>query len=156
MKFNITVDLDDFWMDEDSLSFNDGLKNHITNQVKREIWNSISAKVEDQISRDVKKQVENQYIKTIQKVIQDVIDTGKIKGDYSNTEVTINEYIREKFVRNSGWNSPNEKIEQLAKGFADEMKKRYDLMFASQIVSKLGANGMLKEDIAKLLLDDKK
>jgi hypothetical protein len=33
-----------------------------------------------------------------------------------------------------------------------ELKERYDLLFASQIVSKLHENGMLKEDVAKLLL----
>lgn len=36
------------------------------------------------------------------------------------------------------------------------MKQRYDLLFASQIVAKLDEHGLLKEDIAELLLPTSK
>ncbi len=155
MKFNITVDLDDFWMDEDSLSFSNELKSFIVGQVKNDIWKDLQKKVEDQISRETKKQIETSYVKKIQRVISDTIANETIKDSYGNGEISIQEYIKNQFKSNSGWNSPNQKIEQLAKVFADDMKKRYDLLFATQIVSKLGENGMLKEDVARLLLDEK-
>jgi len=153
MKFNIVVDLEDFWMDEDSQAFNEQIKQHISKNVKNEIWKSIKNSVEDQISRDVKKAIETQYIKKIQTVIAEVIESEKIKDGYNNKEVSIQDYIKNQFQSNSGWNSPNSQIEKLAKAFADDLKKRYDLLFATQIVSKIGANGMLKDDVAKLLLD---
>lgn len=42
-----------------------------------------------------------------------------------------------------------------AKDFGKEMKERYDLLFASQLVAKMSETGLLKEDVAKLLLPNK-
>lgn len=49
-------------------------------------------------------------------------------------------------------NSMEKLIKSLAKDFANEMKERYDLLFASQLVAKMSETGLLKEDVAKLLL----
>jgi len=87
-------------------------------------------------------------------VIQaDVYENGKtIKKD-----LTLEEYVVNKFKKDSGWSSPNEKIEKLSKQFAEkfgqEIKDRYDLIFATRIVQKLDKEGLLKENIAKILLE---
>jgi hypothetical protein len=44
-------------------------------------------------------------------------------------------------------------IETNTKLFSAEFKDRYDLLFASQLVSKMNAVGLLKDDVAKLLID---
>jgi hypothetical protein len=75
-------------------------------------------------------------------------------GRHVDKDVTIEEHIKYKFEKDSGWSSPNAKIEKLAKGFAEEMKKRYDLLFATQIVSKMGENNLLKDDVMKQLVEN--
>ena len=68
--------------------------------------------------------------------------------------MTLKEYILYQIQNNTGWNSPNENIKKLAQKFGEEMKNRYDLLFASQLVAKMNENGLLKEDVAKKLLDN--
>lgn len=153
MKF--TIDIEDFYLDEGD-ELESSLKKHIINEVCSQIQKSIKDRVEIQISMEVKDTIEKQMYSTISKEIKNVIDGGLIKNpdSYSDKkQITISDYIKKKFENDSGWGSPREHIEKLAKSHAEELKKRYDLMFASQIVSKLHQNGMLKEDIAKLLLD---
>lgn len=89
----------------------------------------------------------------IQVLVTDVISTGKIRVDsYSDNEIPIEDWIKKKFNGNCGYGSAENQIKELAKKFGDEMKQRYDLLFASQIVAKLDEHGLLKEDIAGLLL----
>jgi hypothetical protein len=92
--------------------------------------------------------------KKIQKQVDLFVETGKIKGRYSNDkEVTVLEYIQADFNANSGYSSPKDQIQNLAKKFGDELKQRYDLLFASQIVAKLSENGLLKDSVVKMLLE---
>ncbi len=151
MKF--TVEIDEFWLDEDSNGFEEELKTSIKNDVIREIKKSMDDKIQSEISRIAKDMIEKSMYSHIQSKVKEVIKNGTIKKDgYSNDEITIEAWIKSKFIGNSGYGSPDESIKKLAKQFGDEMKQRYDLLFASQIVAKLNEQGLLKEDVAKLLL----
>jgi hypothetical protein len=93
--------------------------------------------------------------------IKKYLERGMIKarirnenGHMEDGEISIETYIKNKFQNDSGWSSPNDRIEKLAKSFADEMKKRYDLLFATQIVSKMSTNGLLKDDVLKQLVQN--
>lgn len=109
--------------------------------------------IENEITNSVKKQVEETLKEQIQVLVTDVISTGKIRVDsYSDNEIPIEDWIKKKFNGNCGYGSAENQIKELAKKFGDEMKQRYDLLFASQIVAKLDEHGLLKEDIAGLLL----
>lgn len=153
MKLNITVDLEDLYINEDD-TFNEALEQKIKREVINDVWQTLKAKVEDQIVRNVATEIEKQYCKKIQFFISDFFKTGKIKYGYDKEPVTIEDYIKKTFENNQGWNIPNEQIKNIASKHGDELKKRYDLMFASQLVVKLNENGMLKDDVAKLLLDN--
>lgn len=155
MKF--TVEIDEFWLDEDSNGFEEELKESIKNDVCHQIKKLMLTKIENEITNVVKKQVENTLKEQIQALVTDVISTGKIKVDsYSSDEIPIEDWIKKKFNGNCGYGSAENQIKELAKKFGDEMKQRYDLLFASQIVAKLDEHNFLKEDIAKLLIDKKK
>ena len=39
--------------------------------------------------------------------------------------------------------------------FGKELKERYDLVFATQVVKSLDKQGLLKENVAKLILENK-
>ena len=49
-------------------------------------------------------------------------------------------------------------VEAYAKSFVDDLRKRYDLLFASQVITKLNDNKMLKEGVFESLMgiNDKK
>lgn len=154
MKINVTVDLEDLYIDEDQ-SFSEALNKTITHQVTQEVWKTIKEKVDDQMTRNIRAEIEKQYCKKIQIFIADFFKTGKIKfNSYDKESVTIEEYIKKTFEANQGWNSPQAQIEKIAKAHGETLKNRYDLMFASQLVVKLNETGLLKEDVAKTLLNN--
>lgn len=154
----IVVDLEDFWLDSDE-SLDKGLREYVKRSIFNEIEKSIKSKVETQITVEVKRLVDENLYKTITNNIKTIVSTGTTKSrNDSKKDITLEEYVKECFNYNGGWQSFNKVIEDLAKSFSSELKKRYDLLFASQIVAKLNENGMLKEDVAKMLVEtiDKK
>ena len=153
MKINVTIDLDDLWTDESSIS--EEISMEIKRKVLDEIWNKLKPAVEDQITRATKNEVEKMYCRKISTFIDEFFETGKLKSPKnSNEKMTLKEYILYQIQNNTGWNSANENIKKLAQKFGEEMKNRYDLLFASQLVAKMNENGLLKEDVAKKLLDN--
>lgn len=155
MKF--TVEIDEFWLDEDSNGFEEELKNSIKIDVCQQIKKMMLTHIENEITNVVKQQVSDTLREHIQALVADVISTGMIReSSYSDKEISIENWIKKQFHGNSGYQNADLKITELAKKFGDEMKQRYDLLFASQIVAKLDEHGLLKEDIAELLLPTSK
>lgn len=151
MKF--TVEIDEFWLDEDSNGFEEELKNSIKKDVCQQIKKMMLTHIENDITNVVKQQVSDTLREQIQALVADVISTGMIReSSYSDKEISIENWIKQQFQGNCGYQNADRKISELAKKFGDEMKQRYDLLFASQIVAKLDEHGLLKEDIANLLL----
>ena len=155
MKF--TVEIDEFWLDEDSNGFEEELKNSIKIDVCQQIKKMMLTHIENEITNVVKQQVSDTLREQIQALVADVISTGMIReSSYSDKEISIENRIKSQFNANCGYHNANAKITELAKKFGDEMKQRYDLLFASQIVAKLDEHGLMKEDIAELLLPTSK
>lgn len=154
MKF--VVEVEDFWLDEED-EIQPALQKYLIGNVVQQISKSIEKKVEDKVTREAKNQVENSLFKAIQKKVSEVIANGKIKGQYTNdSEISIEDWIKNEFEKNTGYRSATDQIKKLANVFGKEMKDRYDLLFASQIVAKLNEQGMLKEDVAKMLTESEK
>lgn len=148
----ITIDISDFYFEDGD--FQTELKNYILHEAVETVRKSISKETTEAVHAEVTKIVREKMVETIQPVIEEMIKTEKVKGrHHPYAPVTIREFIMQEFENHNGWNSPIEQIKKLATAFGDELKKRYDLLYASQIVSKLNQNGLLKEDAAKLLLE---
>lgn len=155
MKF--TIEVADFYIDsEDGYDFNleENLKKHIITDVTNQIWSSISQKVEEHITRKVKADVEEKMYRFMNISIEEIIQTEKIKKD--GKEITLVEYIKDHFQNRNSYRNADEVITREAEKFSKEMKNRYDLLFASQLVAKMSNAGMLKEDVAKILLEQPK
>lgn len=151
MKINVTVDLDDVWADEESLTH--AIESNIKFLVLKEIDAKIKNKVDTHITRKVSEEIEKNMYRQMNSFIADFIKTGEVKSSQNSSKmVSIEEFIKEKFVYSSGWGSPDEAIKKLAEKFSLEMKNRYDLLFASQLVAKMNESGLLKKDVAKILL----
>jgi hypothetical protein len=151
----IIVEVEDFYLDEEQ-DLEQGLKNYVVEEVLNKISASIKTKVETQILVEVKSQVENAMYKQINLFISEFIKTGLVSSSRdSKNQVSIAEYIKEKFSYGSGWNSANDVIKKFAESFGNELKKRYDINFANQIVRKMNEVGLLKEESIVKLLEDK-
>lgn len=150
MKF--TIEVEDFYLDEES-QLAPALTHHIKCEVVNQISQSIKDRVEKQITMVVKAEVEQTMYRQIQSYVADTIATGRMPNGKGGEGILLSEYIMNIFQSNNSYSSPQEAIKALAKKYADEMKQRYDLLFASQLVAKMKENNMLKEDVAKMLLD---
>lgn len=150
MKFEVEVS--EFWLDEEDLE--SGLIRRVQNHVISEIEKSIKEKVEKQITMQVKDTVEKMLYSKITQAIDEAIAKGEMPSRNNSKEnITIQEYVKECLNYKGGWQNFQDTIEKLAKQYTIEIKNRYDLLFASQIVAKLNDNGLLKENVAKLILE---
>lgn len=175
MKINVTVDLEDFYSEEEGASFNEEILFYIESNVKSQIWNNFKDKALDVFKNKIDTELEEQKDTEIQRIVTKVFSDKKIKtkdATKSNPEpemVTLFEYIEEKLHKSyfsedrtassilDGKLRDKEvmfekMVSTAAEKIGNDLKDRYDLLFASQIVSNLNKNGMLKEDIAKILL----
>lgn len=148
----ITVDVSDFYLDEDNIEA--GLRSRITYEVVNEIKKSIQERVDTQIKMEVKDAVEKSLYREITKAITDVMQKSEFPSRNNSKEfVSIETYVKECLNYSGGWQSFQDVIKKIASDYSAELKKRYDLLFASQIVAKMSDSGLLKEDAVKLLLE---
>lgn len=80
MKF--TVEIDEFWLDEDANGFEEELKNSIKIDVCQQIKKMMLTHIENEITNVVKQQVSDTLREQIQALVADVISTGEIKESY--------------------------------------------------------------------------
>ena len=152
MQFTIT--LDEFWMDEDSGSIRDELKKYIIRELCDKILKQIDEKIKKAITEEVIRKVNDILTKRITGEVAKWIEIGKIKPSRYDEEITIEEYVKELFLKHCSWSNPNEKIKKIAEEFGKELKSRYDKLFAIHLINKMKDNDLLKEpEIAKLLGD---
>lgn len=178
MKINVTVDLEDFFS-EDETSFNEQILSHIEWNVKSQVWNEFKTIALDRFKEKINTEINESKEQEMDRIIHKIFTEKKIKvkeatkGNPEPEMVTLFEYIEDRINKdyfnpnNTADNILNRKlyekqinfekmIEQSAEKIGSEIKDRYDLLFASQIVSNLNKQGMLKDDIAKILLENDK
>lgn len=150
--------MSDFYSEEEGEQFSETIKNAIAREVKQSIIKDFKDKVGLDFNSLIAEEIEKHKKSLIQDTLDDLFLSAKVKKKYSSGEmISISDYIKDDLERTQ-FNSDSLKRtidEQTKKSSAlisEELKKRYDLLFASQIVSKLNEQGMLKEDIAKILL----
>jgi len=148
MKF--TIEVDEFWIEEGELS--DSLETHVTRDVVHQITKNIESKIDQQITEKVTAFIENRLSILIDKKLSDLVDIGVIKRN--GVELSIEQHIKNIFMDNSGWGTPNRKIEAVAKKFGEEMKLQYNTVFASRIVENMKKQGFLKDDVTRILLEE--
>lgn len=163
----ITIELDDLVNDfiedakygeygiEDQFELKSEIKRSIINQVTHNNFSSEIKNMKERAVEMTKKRIEEKMDEIIEKHVDRIIKTDKVKFGYSKDPVTISEYIQKVYMDTSY--NRKLKLEDIAKDIADKqanaMKERYDLLFASQFVSKLDQLGLLKPDAAKILFE---
>jgi len=159
MKITVTVDLDDFYSDDDSEAFSTSIKRAIREDAVRQVLADWKTKIAKEFNDAVTAEVTNQKDLLIANELRRLAVEAKVKKRYNSSEmISITDWIIDEFERTQ---LSNTQLQSLLSGLlkdssekiVKEFRARYDLMFATQIVSKLRDNGMLKDDVAKLLLD---
>lgn len=152
MKF--IVEVEDFYIEEGELSSD--LKQHVTREVVNQISAAIKVKVEDSIKVQVNSFMEERMKQIINTHLDEFIEKGTITDGYDKKEYLIRDYLRNLFNKSHGWGNPSEKMQELAKKFGEECKLQYNNIFATKIVVQMKNQGFLKDDMAKILLEDAK
>lgn len=149
-KMKIVVDLEDFWFEEDEQLI-PALQDHVKTMVIRQIGDSIKKQVDLFMDKAIKEEINSQLEMRVKILMEAQLETGKVKGRYSgDQEMTIQEWVSKEIKTNSS--NIHDYVLKTAKAQGEDLKRRYDLLFASQIVAKINEQGLLKDDVAKLLL----
>lgn len=157
MKITVTVDASELYSEEEGQNFSEAIKGAIAYDVKQSILKDFKEKIGYEFNKAVAEEVEKHKQFLIQDIMNEMFIVAKVKKNYSNEMVSISEFIKGEIERTS-FNSDqlkrtiDDQTKKASSLIAEELKKRYDILFASQIVSKLNEQGMLKEDVAKILL----
>lgn len=170
MKINVTVDLAEFYSEDIENSFSEEIKNEIAARVKSQVWKDFEKSAMHELKQLVGAEFEKTKGENVTSIVSRIIASKKIKKQDNNSElVTIEEYVTEKMTKEyfserqsaesvmrnliSNFESKfKSEVKATSDSIGKELRDRYDLLFASQIVTKLNENGMLKSDVARLLL----
>lgn len=152
----LKVDLDDFYLDEED-DLVPAIKDFVVKKVTGTIWDRVEEKIKQKILDLCNENIQKIIDEKIEKYLTEMLDKEMIKKDrWSDELVSLQEYVSTTFNKNFDNNYRNILgmiIDGRTKDICEEIKKRYDLLFASQLISKMNDQNMLKEDIAKLILD---
>jgi len=152
MKF--TVEVEDFYIEEGELSKE--LQKHVTREVVAQITAAIKTQVESTITLKVDEFMKERMKQIINTHLDEFIENGTLVDGYDKKTITIKEHLRNLFNKNHGWANPTDKMNELAKKFGEECKLQYNNIFATKIVVQMKNQGFLKDDMAKILLEDTK
>lgn len=152
----LKVDLDDFYLDEED-DLVPAIKGFVVNEVTSTIWDRVEEKIKQKILDLCNENIQKIIDEKIEMYLTEMLDKEMIKKDrWSDELVSLQEYVLTAFNKdfdNNYKNTLGRIVEGKTKNICEEIKKRYDLLFASQLISKMNDQNMLKEDIAKLILD---
>jgi hypothetical protein len=147
MKF--TVEVEEFWLEEDELA--DQIVTRVRTDVVRQISERVEAQTQKQITEKITNVINDKIEAQIDAILGDLIATGTILQ--GKEEVSITDHLKGLFHKNRGWNSAADQIEKFAKKFCEEVKLQYNNAFAGHIVKGMKEQGLLKDEVAQMLLE---
>lgn len=158
----ITIDLEDLVNDliedggEDQFNLKEGIKTSIIRSVAYQRFDKEIESMREQAKNLFKGKISEKIDEVVAKQVERIIKEDKFKYNSYEDEKTLSEYIKDRYIAStrSGVNL-DEITKKIANKAAEELKDRYDLLFASQMVSRLDQLGLLKEDAAKILLENR-
>lgn len=158
-KMTITINVDEFWLDEES-DFEESLKKYIVEQATYKVFGKIKNELLEKIHIKVEEEVYEKVEEFMRDFIKQNANKLEMKVGYGQT-VPLEEGVRSILsnrAENYAMSSITKLVEAYAKSFVDDLRKRYDLLFASQVITKLNENKMLKEGVFESLMgiNDKK
>lgn len=140
-------------------SFTEAIKFSIRQEVVSQVLAEWRKEIGDTFGKEVRKVVEDMQEGFLAATLHALVDEKNLPGNRYGMEgekISIADVMRNRLAHFSVERNVDSILSKIAKDQADksatELKARYDLLFASQLVTKMNANGMLREDVARLLL----
>lgn len=167
MKLKVEIDIqeilnelfEDFNPEEESfeLDLKETIRDGIVGDVKRQIIQMQSQKIREQIISETKTLINKSINDKIKNDVEGFYENGLLKVDYSKEEVSVQDWIRRHFSLKSNeyTRQLKDKVQLQSKVCVDELKQRYDMLFASQIITKLNDQDLLKDGVFKSLMAGK-
>jgi len=152
----ITVELDEFWMDEDSNNLSEELHTYVKNQVIHNVWSKIKDQVDSEIVKKINELSRERLEYKVSELIDKIVDSEQVRspsiGIGKDGVCSLYDKLKHSFLNDSSYSNPTSKLQDLAKRFGQELKDRYDTLFASQIIIKVSEQGLLKDGVIESLL----
>lgn len=161
-KIKIEVDVNDLLEEiiDDVRHTGEGesrLKNYIISDIERAVTSFFYQKLEkdlkETMSNKVKNMVEEKVENSLNEKVSKFLEEGTVKKDYSNEQVPVEEWIKSCFEDRRNFRELKTAVENKSDLYVKEIKDRYDMLFATQIVQKMNEQGLLKEGIYKSLIE---
>ncbi|MCL1656841.1 hypothetical protein M2T79_09545 [Elizabethkingia miricola] len=174
MKINVTVDLADLYSEENEENIKDLVLQDLRWKISTELKTFLNERlnlVKEELKKQIQETIAIKIEPSIPKIVGELVSEKFFNDDYKikkyGTEYSVKEYVEgiinktndlaresvEKYLEHLS-SENTKKIKTQAEEKFKKIHEKYDLLFASQIVSKLGEKGMLKQDVAKLLLEN--
>jgi len=151
----ITVELDSAYLQGDNLD--DALAQKIITEITNNIWGKIRDKVDKQIDKIAKAHVQEQLDDQIKKYVRTFIKTEKVQAprfsDFDEEDCSLEDYIKYMFDKDSKSDKIEKVVRNLASDYSSAVKDRYDMAFASQMITKMKEANLLKENVASALFE---
>ena len=151
MEIKVNIDLEDLVYDmvrDEEWNLSEALMASIKSQVVREIKEHCKTSIEITIKSYIEERI-GELVKTS---FNEWLDQGNVK--YNGKDIPLQEYLNKLFTERTGcaYNySVRDYVENFAKGFAKDLKDRYDLTFAALIVKNMQEQKLLcDEKLAEL------
>lgn len=157
MKIQVELNLEDVF---DEAIYNEvTLKEEFTRSVRLDVVRELKEKFKNELMGKISNPISGKLEDIARESIIDLIKNAsekkyKFRIDYMEEELTVDELIRGRIKKIVDDNIET-MISSRAKSFVDELRKRYDMAFATFIVDNMRKQNMLKDEkIAELLKDN--
>lgn len=144
----VTVTIPNDFIEEEQLV--DAVKQSIISEIVYSIKKVVSDQVEKEISAIVRASINEVVHAEADKVKAEFAETGLIL--VAGKMIPVKEHLQSIFYSHSGWNSPADQVKALADKWGKELKAKYDGAFVTQLVQRIDMAGLLKPEVAQLLL----
>ena len=156
MKIQVELNLEDVF---DEAIYNEvTLKEEFTRSVRLDVIRELKEKFKNELMGKISNPISGKLEDIARESIIDLIKNAsekkyKFRIDYMEEELTVDELIRGRIKIVD--DNIETMISSRAKSFVDELRKRYDMAFATFIVDNMRKQNMLKDEkIAELLKDN--
>lgn len=157
MKIQVELDLEDVF--NDAMYDEVSLKEEFTSSVRHMIVRELKDRFKNELMKEISNPILDKLIDIARESMNDLVENASEKKykfwiDYMEEELTVDELIRGR-IKKVVDNNIETMISSRAKSFVDELRKRYDMAFATFIVDNMRKQNMLKDEkIAELLKDN--
>jgi len=161
MKFKIEIDVEDFLSDiltDGGSEYSRSIKDALLSDIRRDVVNQINLSIKDQVKKEITEKVMNEVNNSVSVRIATYIDDFIQKGilhEGTTNQITVKEMVERNFTNTRYWENLLPSIRKVGETFGEQIKKRYDLAFASTIIEGLKESNMLNNAAIKALFNDK-